>query len=189
MHTINTHACPHFLAMPYSHCYGWELDWSGYSGFGLEQSVYFGRLMGRCFRPMRDETRQSLLVVSNRLWMKFYKRQGGRLNRPIIWSILKSYTFRNNRLLAEVGSEPSQGMLNVPSFIPTSNDCTHAVPPSNSRQSSINANTVNQLIDQINQPYAVGALYNSCPESAFVLGPGRSPIPPKLVKKMFLSWI
>ncbi|XP_028415781.1 uncharacterized protein LOC114539351 [Dendronephthya gigantea] len=87
-------------------------------------------------------------------------------------------TFRN-----DPATDPSQGMLNVPSFIPTNQDSAHTGPPANN-QSNINSAVDNQTVEQLNRPSTVGALYNASPESAFVLGPGRSPIPAKLVKKI-----
>ena len=80
---------------------------------------------------------------------------------------------------------PRSGMLNAPTFIQTSEASdvnSQAIPLSNDQSTTnVRSHPDHEHVDPPNPSVAV---YKSSPESAFVLGPGRSPIPAKLVKKI-----
>ena len=89
------------------------------------------------------------------------------------------------RGLEQPSQRPRSGMLNAPSFIQTSEASDvnpQAIPLANDQSTT---NVRSPLHEHVDPPNTSVAVYKSSPESAFVLGPGRSPIPTKLVKKSY----
>ncbi|CAB4012889.1 Hypothetical predicted protein, partial [Paramuricea clavata] len=93
-----------------------------------------------------------------------------------------------HQLETQVGGSQSRqntGMLNAPLFVATSelNGAeTHADPSVNITQTRPNGISENHELARQLCPSAF--VSNSSPENAFVLGPGRAPIPTKLVKRI-----
>ena len=80
----------------------------------------------------------------------------------------------------------AQGMFHAPSFVNTMSgsvqDTSSSFPQIQPSLSDSNLTTDNPILYAPNP--STGPVSNHCPESAFSLGPGRAPVPPKLFSKI-----
>ena len=80
----------------------------------------------------------------------------------------------------------AQGTFHAPSFVNTMSgsvqDTSSSFPQTQPSLSDSNLTTDNPILRAPNP--STGPVPNLCPESAFSLGPGRAPVPPKLVSKI-----
>ena len=80
----------------------------------------------------------------------------------------------------------AQGTFHAPSFVNTLSgsvqDTSSSFPQTQPSLSDSNLTTDNPILRALHP--STGPVSNLCPESAFGLGPGRAPAPPKLVSKI-----